>query len=118
MFFLKFFTSVLFVCLLQNSFYAQENNGPPKKEQSIKSKRKLRKADKRKWKEERAAKRAEEKNIKAYHKRLQTKAVRKRMNQSKVKAQRNRDHLKEPLLLRFFNKKRKHKTSSQAKEKK
>lgn len=118
MFFLRLFTSILFVCLLQNSCFAQENSGPPKKEESLKSKRKLRKADKRKWKEERAAKRAEEKNIKAYHKRLQTKAVRKRMNQSKIKAQRNRDHLKEPLFVRLFNKKGKRRTSFQAKEKK
>jgi hypothetical protein len=113
---LRFILSLVFVCFIQNNFPAQESGGPPKKDQTIKSKRKLRKADKKKWKEDRAAKRAEEKKIKAYHKRIQAKEVRKRMKRSKGKSQAIRANKREPLIKRLFNKQGKRKTAKQHKE--
>ena len=106
------FTSVI----TQNACLAQEGGGSPKKEQSMKSKRKQYKEDKRKWKEERRNKRAEEKKIRDHHKRIQTKEVRKRMKRSKGKAIRNNTHQREPFFQRLFQKKR-GKASRQPKEK-
>ena len=114
--FLRFVFSLIFVCFIQNTCSAQEGGGPPKKDQSVKSKRKLRKADKKKWKEDRAAKRAEEKKIKAHHKRIQTKEVRKRMKRSKGKSQAIRANKREPFFKRLFNKQGKRKTAKQHKE--
>jgi len=101
--YLKIIFFILFSYAFQNACLAQE--AAPKKEQSLKSKRKLRKEDKKKWKEDRRNKRAEEKKIRNHHKRIQTKEVRKRMKRSKQTAGRNRDHKKEPFFKRLFNKK-------------
>lgn len=117
--FLRIFFSFLVIIFLQNTCVSQEsggNAGPPKKDQSIKSKRKLRKADKKKWKEDRRNKRAEEKKIRDHHKRIQTKEVRKRMKKNKGKAIRNNTHQREPFFQRLFQKKR-GKSSKQPKEK-
>lgn len=105
----RFFFSVIISCFLQITCYSQESGGPPKKEQSLKSKRKLRKADKKKWKEERSAQRAEEKNRDTHHKRVQTKAVYKRMKQSRAKSNAIRLNKREPFYKRWFqnNQKRK-----------
>lgn len=46
--------------------------------------------------------REERKAVKAYHKKLQTKAVRKRMKQNRKKAERNHFNKKEPRILRWF----------------
>lgn len=113
---LRFIFSIFFISILQNPSVAQENAGPPKKDQSLKSKRKLRKEDKKKWKEARRNKRAEEKKIKEYHKRLQTKEVRKRMKRSKKTSMRNNTNQREPFFQRLFQKKR-GKSSRQPKEK-
>ena len=93
---------------LKNVCIAQDSKGgdPPKHEKSIKSKRKLRKADKKKWKEERRNKRAEEKKIRNHHKRIQTKSVRKRMKGNKGKAIRNNANQREPFFKLLFQKKR------------
>ncbi len=114
--FLRFISSLFIICFFQNTLLAQDGGGPPKQDQSIKSKRKLRKADKKKWKEDRAAKRAEEKKIKAHHKRIQTKEVRKRMKRSKNKSQAIRANKREPFFKRLFNKQGKRKTAKQHKE--
>lgn len=108
----------IFTFFIKNSCIAQEGGGGdgPKHEQSIKSKRKLRKADKKKWKEDRRNKRAEEKKIRNHHKRIQTKTVRKRMKSNKGKALRNNAHQREPFFKRLFQKKR-GKGSKQPKEK-
>ena len=113
---LKLIFSFLLICIFQSTVIAQDGGGPPKKDQSIKSKRKLRKADKKKWKEDRAAKRAEEKKIKAHHKRIQTKEVRKRMKRSKNKSQAIRANKREPFFKRLLNKQGKRKTAKQHKE--
>lgn len=117
--FLRLFLFLCFLIALQTPCISQEGGGksdPPKKDQSIKSKRKQYKADKKKWKEERRNKRAEEKKIRAHHKRIQTKEVRKRMKKSKGKAIRNNTHQREPFFQRLFQKKR-GKGSKQPKEK-
>lgn len=114
---------VFFICFIlsiQNPCLGQENGGksdPPKKDQSIKSKRKLRKQDRKQWKEDRRNKRAEEKKIRNHHKRIQTKDVRKRMKRSKQTATRNHDHKREPFFQRMFHKKGKGKRVKQPKEK-
>ena len=114
--FIRIFFLLITFSIFQNTCLAQEGSGPPKKEQSIKSKRKQYKEDKRKWKEDRRNKRAEEKKIRDHHKRIQTKEVRKRMKRSKTKAIRNNTHQREPFFQRLFQKKR-GKASRQPKEK-
>ena len=107
--------SLLFCLALPHISMAQENG--PQKDQSLKSKRKQRKADKKEWKEERRNKRAEEKKIKNHHKRIQTKEVRKRMKRSKQRAGLNRDHKREPFFQRLFHRSGKGKRVKQPKEK-
>ena len=107
--FIRLFTLFLFILFSQNTCLSQTEGGKsdvPKKDQSLKSKRKLAKADRKKWKEDRRNKRAEEKKIRDYHKRLQTKEVRKRMKRNKGKAIRNNTHQREPFFQRLFQKKR------------
>lgn len=103
--YLKIIFCILFSIFLQNACLAQSGGDAPKKEQSLKSKRKLRKEDKKKWKEDRRNKRLEEKKIRDHHKRIQTKEVRKRMKRSKQTATRNREHKREPFFQRLFKKK-------------
>lgn len=107
--FIKFITLFLALLFYQSFCFAQESGGKsdaPKKDQSLKSKRKLAKADRKKWKEDRRNKRAEEKKIRDYHKRIQTKEVRKRMKRNKGKAIRNNTHQRDPFFQRLFQKKR------------
>lgn len=113
---LRLVFSLLLFAFISNSAFSQDGGGPPKKDQSIKSKRKLRKADRKKWKETRSAERAEKRKIKAHHKRLQTKEVRKRMKRSKVKAQRNHDNKGPSFFERMRTKKSKRNSSKQPKE--
>ncbi len=117
--YLKLFFCLLFFYSLQNPCLGQESGGgdPPKKDQSLKSKRKLRKEDRKQWKEDRRNKRAEEKKVRDYHKRIQTKEVRNRMKRSKKTAARNRDHTREPFFQRMFHKKGKGKRVKQPTEK-
>jgi hypothetical protein len=114
---IKIILSFLLCFAFQNLVLAQDGGGPPKSEQSLKSKRKQRKADKKEWKEERRNKRAEEKKIKNHHKRIQTKEVRKRMKRSKQKAGVNRDHTREPFFQRLFHRSGKGKHAKRLKEK-
>ena len=110
---------IIFTCFLQNAGISQEGGGKsdaPKHEQSLKSKRKLRKADRKAAKEKRKAEKAERKKIKNHHKRIQTKEVRKRMKKNKGKAIRNNTHQREPFFKRLFQKKR-GKAGKQPKEK-
>jgi hypothetical protein len=117
--FIKLITLFLALLFSQSFCLAQESGGKsdsPKKDQSLKSKRKLAKADRKKWKEDRRNKRAEEKKIRDYHKRIQTKEVRKRMKRNKGKAIRNNTHQRDPFFQRLFQKKR-GKGSKNSKEK-
>jgi hypothetical protein len=96
-------------CLgLYSSYSAQtESAGAGPKKPSIASERKKRKASRKEAKEQRRKERAERKAIKAYHKRLQTKEVRKRMKRNRGKSQRINDNRKEPFFKRWFNRKKK-----------
>ena len=117
--FIRIFVIFILSLFLQSTVVAQEGGGkadPPKHEQSMKSKRKLRKADRKEAKEKRKAEKAERKKVRDYHKRLQTKEVRKRMKRNKGKAIRNNTHQREPFFQRLFQKKR-GKASKKPKEK-
>ncbi len=96
----------LIIGFSQDLLLAQEGATPPKKEQSIKSKRKQYREDKKKWKEERELKRAEEKKIEEHHKRIQTKEVQKRMKKSRARAMKNNSHKRDPFFQRLFQQKR------------
>lgn len=74
-----------------------------KKGTSIKSIRQKRREDRKKWKEERRRKRAEERMIRDHHKKIQTKAVNKRMRKSRRKAQRVNENKREFFLKRWFS---------------
>lgn len=54
--------------------------------------------------EKRRQERAERRAVKKYHKRIQTKEVRKRMRSSRKTALRNHDHKREFFLKRWFQK--------------
>jgi hypothetical protein len=71
------------------------------------NKRAIRKAEKKEAKERRKLEKAERKAIKAYHKRLQTKTVRKRMKRSRKRAIMNNTNKREPWIKRVFKKKKK-----------
>jgi hypothetical protein len=81
-----------------------QGTGPKEKtvKEELKSNRQLRKERK----EKRKLERAERKAIKDYHKRLQTKKVRKRMKESRQHANRNNDNRREFFLKRWFRKKK------------
>ncbi len=87
------------------SFKAQEKGTGPK-EKSVKSERKIRKELRIAAREKRRQERAERKAIKNYHKRLQTKVVRKRMKASKKSATRYNENRREFFLKRWFKKKK------------
>lgn len=103
------FKRIIFLFLIlsfSTPFFAQDKGtGPP--ERSIKSERKLRKMDRAEAKERRRKERAERKAIKAHHKRIQTKKVRKRMKQSKKTAIRHNENKREFFVKRWFKKKKK-----------
>lgn len=116
---LRFIFIFIFSSFLSIACIAQEGAGKsdaPKHEQSLKSKRKQRKADRKELKERRKQEKAERKKVRDHHKRIQTKEVRKRMKRSKGKAIRNNTHQREPFFQRLFQKKR-GKASKKPKEK-
>ncbi len=107
---MKFKRLIYFILLLNfvTPVIAQDNKkGTGPKEQSVKSERKVRKELRREAKERRRKERAEKKAVKAYHKRLQTKKVRKRMKRSKNTAKLNNENRREGFFRRMFKKKKK-----------
>lgn len=84
--------------------FAQEKGTGPR-EKSIKMEMKSNRQMRFEKREQRQKERAERKAIKAYHKRLQTKKVRKRMKASSRKATRYNENRREFFLLRWFRKK-------------
>jgi Ni/Co efflux regulator RcnB len=92
-------------CLVSQAQDNSAGTGPAPK--SFASERKLRKEERREAREKRRQEKAERKAVKAYHKRLQTKKVLKRMKQSKNKARLNNEHKREFFLKRWFKKKKK-----------
>jgi hypothetical protein len=103
------FKKIIFILLLFTfslPYYGQDKGTGPK-EKSIASQRKLKKLERREAREKRKKERAERKAVKAYHKRLQTKTVRKRMKHSKKRATLNNENKREFFLKRWFKKKKK-----------
>ena len=102
---------IILLSFISGSFFAQPKKaGPVEKsfKEELKSDKQLR-FEKR---EKRRQERAERKAIKAYHKRVQTKAVRKRMRSNKQLAIRNHDHKREPFFKRWMAKRNKSKRVS------
>lgn len=95
---------ILFTGISVVKAQSEGGNAGPKKT-SIASERKKRKAARKEAREQRRKERAERKAIKAYHKRLQTKTVRKRMKRNRSKAQRINDNKREFFLKRWFARK-------------
>lgn len=84
-----------------------QSGGAGPKEKSIKSERKIRKELRREAIEKRRKERAERKAIKQYHKRLQTKYVRRRMKNSRKSANRYNQNKREFFVVRWFKKRKK-----------
>lgn len=91
---------VLFICLLPVFANGQENKAKAPESVSEKSQRK---SAKKKWKKERKQKKMHDKEVKEYHKKLQTKKVRKRMKGDKRKANLNNEGRREFFLIRWFS---------------
>ncbi len=95
---------LLFNCFI---FLGQNTAKPPGKKNPEGSRREIRRKE-RKERRERWRKEGEERAaVKAYHKRLQTKKVRKRMKRSKHKATLHNENRREPFMKRLFMKKKK-----------
>jgi len=103
------FKKIIYILFFLNFItfsYAQDKGTGPK-EKSFKTERKLRKEERFEARERRRKERAEKKAIKAYHKRLQTKQVRKRMKRSKNKATLNNENRREFFIKRWLKKRKK-----------
>lgn len=83
-----------------------QDKGPKPSKDVVKSKREIRKEERKESKERRKREKEERKAIKAYHKRLQTKQVYKRMKKSRKKATFYNEHKREFFLVRWFKKKK------------
>jgi hypothetical protein len=89
------------------STYSQEKKGTGPKEKSARSQLQSERNLRKEARENRRKERAERKAIKAYHKRLQTKKVRKRMKRSKHKATLHNENRRDNFFKRLFKKKKK-----------
>ena len=98
---------ILLLCLLAAFTLPMPAQSTGPKEKSLKSERKVRQELRKEAREKRRKERAERKAIKQYHKRLQTKQVRKRMKSSRKTAIRNNEHKREFFIKRWFKKKKK-----------
>ncbi|MEI8136068.1 MAG: hypothetical protein WCH21_01960 [Bacteroidota bacterium] len=98
----------LFLLLSFLPYFSQEKGTGPK-EKSVSSQSKILKKDRIEAREKRRKERAERKAIKKYHKRLQTKQVRKRMKKSKSRSVLNNENKREPFFKRLLKKKKRNK---------
>ncbi len=103
---LRRLTLIILSCLALHTMPAQDKGTGPK-EKTLKSERKVRRELRAEAKEKRRKERAERKAVKNYHKRLQTKEVRKRMKASRKTAIRHNQNKREFFLVRWFKKKKK-----------
>jgi hypothetical protein len=99
--------AISWLCLNSTVAAQTDGSGAGPKKTSITSERKKRKAARKEAREQRRKERAERKAIKAYHKRLQTKTVRKRMKSNRSKSKRINENKREFFLKRWFAKKKK-----------
>jgi len=98
-----------FSFLICTSFFATaQEKGTGPREKSFKQDLKSNKQVRKEAREKRRIERAEKKAIKNYHKRLQTKQVRKRMKSSRKNATRYNNNEREFFIKRWFKKKKKH----------
>lgn len=105
---MKFKKVFILITLLFSVLQAfPQGGGTGPKEKSFKSERKQRKLDRQEARERRRKERAERKAVKAYHKRLQTKQVRKRMKRNRHKATLHNENRREFFIIRWFKKKKK-----------
>ena len=107
---LKHFSKYLLTVILFFSIHTFGQKQPEAKapsKQAEQNKRAIRKAERKEARERRKLEKEERKAIKAYHKRLQTKTVRKRMKKSRKKAIMNNTNKREPFFKRIFKKKKK-----------
>jgi hypothetical protein len=95
---------------------AQEKPGLGPKEKSVRSEMRSRKMARKEDREKRKLEKEEKKAIAKHHKRIQTKAVRKRMKTSQRKAQRHQDNKRDPFFQRMFQKKNSKKARSHKKD--
>lgn len=95
----------MFLLLGSDDYFGQDKAPANKKAEA--GKREIRKKERKAAREHRRKERQERKAVKAYHKRLQTKKVRKRMKRSKHKATLHNENRREPWIKRIFMKKKK-----------
>ena len=95
----KIFLKICFIILV-NQATAQQPS-VPKAPPSSKVQKQI---AKKKWKNERRIQHDAEQNIKEHDKRIQTKAVRKKMRKDKAKSKRINEHKREFFLKRWFKK--------------
>jgi hypothetical protein len=100
---LKYSIAILFFI---SSVCSAQDKGPKPSKDAVKSKREIKKEERKEAKERRKREKEERKAIKAYHKRLQTKQVYKRMKKSRKKATFYNEHKREFFLIRWFKKKK------------
>jgi hypothetical protein len=84
---------------------AQSQNGTGPKEKTVRAEMRSEKKARKKAREQRKLDKAERKAVEAHHKRIQSKAVRKRMKSSRKTAIRNHDNKREFFAVRWFKKK-------------
>jgi hypothetical protein len=106
---LKTIAKYFFVLILLFSIntFGQAPEGKSPSKQAEQKKKANRRADRKEARERRKIEKQERKAIKAHHKRLQTKDVRKRMKKSRKKAIMNNTGKREPWYKRMFRKKKK-----------
>jgi hypothetical protein len=98
----------LFLLIHSTLFLTAQEKGTGPREKSIKMELKSNRKMRFEKRELRRKERAERKAVKAHHKKLQTKSVRKRMKKSRKAAMRHNDNKREFFVTRWFkNKKRK-----------
>jgi len=100
----KYLLTLLLFCFTISVF---SQDKPPANKKAEASKREIRKRERKEYKERKRKEKQERKAIKAHHKRLQTKAVRKRMKRSKKRATLHNENRREFFLKRWFKKKKK-----------
>lgn len=100
-FFLK---SLVFLCLCLLPVFANAQNAGNNNPSMMSGKAQRAKA-KKEAKEKREQEKLHDKQVKEYHKNVQTKKVRKRMKKDKRKATLNNDHKREFFMIRWFSRK-------------
>lgn len=113
---MKKLLTIVFCLALSLLAKPQQKPGTGPKEKSVKSEMRSRKMARKEDREKRKLEKEERRAVAKHHKRIQTKAVRKRMKASQGKAIRNQDNKREPFFKRLFQKKTTKKARSHKKD--